>query len=104
MLEEAGAKVTLTRDGAYDLASDGVKNRKRDDMKKRVNLIQDKQIDLFISIHLNAYPDVYKRQNLRFIIRLTEEARESVVQGNFEAYRDEFLKNYYHEGKSESKC
>lgn len=56
MLEEAGASVTLTRDGAYDLASDGVSNRKRDDMKKRVNMINDKQIDLFISIHLNAYP------------------------------------------------
>ena len=51
-----------------------------------------------------VYYNLASQHNLRFIIRLTEEARESVVQGNFEAYRDEFLKNYYHEGKSESKC
>lgn len=55
LLEEAGASVVLTRDGDYDLASDGVENRKRDDMKKRVALINDELPDLFLSIHLNAY-------------------------------------------------
>lgn len=34
--------------------------------------------------------------NLRFIIRLTEEAREAIINGNFEEYKEEFLKNYYH--------
>ncbi len=34
--------------------------------------------------------------NLRFIIRLTQEARQAILDGNFEAYKQEFLSNYYH--------
>lgn len=34
--------------------------------------------------------------NLRFIIRLTEEAREAILNGSYEEYKAEFLKNYYH--------
>ncbi len=34
--------------------------------------------------------------NLRFIIRLTEEAREAILNGTYEEYKAEFLKNYYH--------
>lgn len=33
--------------------------------------------------------------NLRFILRLTEEIRESILNGNFEEYKKEFLTNYY---------
>lgn len=36
------------------------------------------------------------QHNLRFIIRLTEEAREAVLQDTFDDYKVEFLKNYYH--------
>lgn len=54
-LEAQGAKVILTRDGAYDLASDGAKNRKKEDMRKRVDIINAEPVDLFISVHLNAY-------------------------------------------------
>ena len=57
-LETKGASVLLTRDGAYDLASEGTSNRKKEDMKKRAYIINAKQVDLFISIHLNAYPNV----------------------------------------------
>lgn len=34
--------------------------------------------------------------NLRFIIRLTEEIRASILDGTFETYKETFLKNYYH--------
>ena len=34
--------------------------------------------------------------NLRFIIRLTEEIRASILDGNFETYKETFLENYYH--------
>ena len=34
--------------------------------------------------------------NLRFIIRLTEEIRESILNDNFEEYKTEFLQRYYH--------
>lgn len=57
LLESAGATVQLTRNGNYDLASDGVDNRKRDDMKKRVAIINEALPDIFLSVHLNAYPN-----------------------------------------------
>lgn len=37
--------------------------------------------------------------NLRFIIRLTEDIRESIVEDRFEEFRDEFLKEYYQKTK-----
>ncbi len=47
----------ITRSGDYDLASQYAKNRKREDLKKRVQAIADANADLFISIHLNALND-----------------------------------------------
>ncbi|MBP3852186.1 MAG: tRNA guanosine(34) transglycosylase Tgt [Erysipelotrichaceae bacterium] len=34
--------------------------------------------------------------NLRFIIRLTEEIRQAILDGTFMEYKDTFIKNYYH--------
>lgn len=34
--------------------------------------------------------------NERFVVRLTDHIRESLLSGDFKAYRDEFLKRYYH--------
>lgn len=34
--------------------------------------------------------------NLRFIVRMTEEVREAILNDTFDAYKEEFLKNYYH--------
>lgn len=56
-LEESGAHVTMTRSGAYDLASANASNRKKEDMKKRVEIINAEKTDLFLSIHLNSYPN-----------------------------------------------
>ena len=33
--------------------------------------------------------------NLRFIIRLTEEARAAILDGTFDQYKENFLKDYY---------
>lgn len=55
LLADAGANVILTRDGDYDLADESATSRKRSDMEKRVALINDEQVDLFLSIHLNSY-------------------------------------------------
>ena len=41
------------------------------------------------------YYNLASIHNLRFIIRLTEEIREAIINGNFEEYRDKFLKDYY---------
>lgn len=53
----AGAEVHLTRDQDYDLAPKDMKGyskRKAYDIRRRVNFIQDKNADLFISLHLNS--------------------------------------------------
>jgi len=39
-------------------------------------------------------PILASAHNIRFLTRLTERVRESVINGTFEAYRDEFLRRY----------
>lgn len=57
-LQEQGALVILTREEDEDLAGDveGYRARKRVDLKNRLELINESQADLFLSIHLNAFP------------------------------------------------
>lgn len=57
LLEEAGVNVVLTRKDDQDLSSKGARNHKKEDMKKRVMIINDEKCDLFVSIHLNSYGD-----------------------------------------------
>ncbi len=55
--ELQGAEVTLTREGDYDLskASDtSVREKKRSDIYKRVEIAKDEAADLVVSVHLNA--------------------------------------------------
>lgn len=54
-LIDKGAYVLMSRTGDYDLASLYQTNRKREDLKKRVQMINDSKPDAFISIHLNKY-------------------------------------------------
>ncbi|NBL00026.1 MAG: N-acetylmuramoyl-L-alanine amidase [Erysipelotrichia bacterium] len=56
-LEMLGIKVILTRTDENDLASLHATNRKQEDMKKRIDIINQKKVDFFISIHMNAYAD-----------------------------------------------
>lgn len=42
------------------------------------------------------YFSLASQHNLRFIIRLTEEARVAILQDRYQEYKAEFLKNYYH--------
>lgn len=57
-LQEQGALVMMTREEDVDLAEDveGYRARKRADLKKRVDFINDSNADLFLSVHLNAFP------------------------------------------------
>ena len=52
-LENVGATVYLTRDGDYDL-SNNASDRKRNDLYKRVKLINNSGCDMYLSLHLNA--------------------------------------------------
>ena len=53
-LESLGAIVYLTRYGDYDLASIGASLRKRSDLSRRANIINDSNCDLYMSLHLNS--------------------------------------------------
>lgn len=63
LLESQDIKVIMTRNEDKDLSAKS-ENRKAEDMKERLNLIQKTNADLFISIHQNSYsdPNVYGAQ------------------------------------------
>lgn len=56
-LSKNGATVILTRSGNYDLSSPKIYNRKRSDFDNRIKIINNKEVDLFLSIHLNYLSD-----------------------------------------------
>lgn len=53
-LESNGATVLLTRYSDYDLAVPNAVNRKKSDLSRRANVINNSNADIYISIHLNA--------------------------------------------------
>lgn len=55
-LQSLGCNVVLTRKDEHDLANDTAINRKKEDMKKRIEIINDEKNDLLVSIHMNKYP------------------------------------------------
>lgn len=73
-LEELGIKVILTRKDEKDLASANAENRKREDMKKRVEIINQPKVDFFISIHMNAYADTSVQGSQIFYDRNDEDS------------------------------
>lgn len=58
-LQQTGAVVYLTREKDTDLANPdtrGLARRKAEDIRNRLQIINDKEADFFISVHLNALP------------------------------------------------
>lgn len=53
ILIQNGASVILTRDGDYDLSSPSVDRRKKSDFDNRINLINNSNANLYLSIHTN---------------------------------------------------
>ncbi len=60
MLSQAGAMVVMLRENESDLSGDeftgAIRDHKQADMKKRIEIANDADADLFISIHTNAVP------------------------------------------------
>ena len=58
LLEQNGAIVLLTRDSDMGLYSDSgtIRAKKNEDLKNRRELIESSDADLYISIHLNSFP------------------------------------------------
>ena len=55
-LETYGFNVVMTRTTTDGLYSAFVENKKKDDMLKRKQIIEDAKADLVISLHMNAFP------------------------------------------------
>ncbi|MBW5449142.1 N-acetylmuramoyl-L-alanine amidase CwlD [Cohnella sp. CFH 77786] len=58
-LQQAGALVTLTREGDYDLAkpeTKGYSRRKTEDLLKRAQRVKERKADLILSVHMNSIP------------------------------------------------
>jgi len=58
ILSQGGGQVVLTRDSDISLSSgqDTVRERKRADLAKRVEIAKNAKADIFISLHCNAFP------------------------------------------------
>ena len=59
LLEQSGTKVILTRsdeNGIYSSDSKSIRNKKVSDTKNRVEIGNNVDADIFVSIHLNKYP------------------------------------------------
>ncbi|WP_209125345.1 N-acetylmuramoyl-L-alanine amidase CwlD [Alkalihalobacillus sp. BA299] len=75
-LQEAGALVLMTREEDSDLADKDIKKirqRKVQDLKRRVELINGSNGDMFVSIHLNAIPSPRWKGAQTFYNRTIEE-------------------------------
>ncbi|WP_313340908.1 N-acetylmuramoyl-L-alanine amidase [Sedimentibacter sp.] len=58
-LEGSGFEVDMTRfedEGLYSLKSKTIREKKNEDLTNRVNMINDSNADLVVSIHLNSFP------------------------------------------------
>jgi len=58
-LEANDVEVVLTRDSDAGLDDPGASNKKVQDMKRRIELIDETEPDLTVSIHQNSYPEEY---------------------------------------------
>ncbi len=54
-LENLGCHVILTRENENDLAENNAVSRKKKDMEKRIQIINDEKNDFFISLHINKF-------------------------------------------------
>ncbi len=60
-LEKQGAIVYLIREEDIDFSKDTDYRKKRGDLKRRIEFIESKKSDIYLSIHLNWYNDYYYR-------------------------------------------
>jgi N-acetylmuramoyl-L-alanine amidase len=89
-LQESGALVIMTREDDYDLADKGQKGlsaRKSIDLRRRAQIVNNSDADLFISVHLNAIPSPRWRGAQSFYNPKSDENEKlaSFLQDSFRA-------------------
>lgn len=88
-LENKGAKVYMTRYDDYDLSSIGVSRRKKSDLDNRINLINNSDADMYISIHLNSIESSKWNGVQIFYDNINTDNKKlaKLVQSNFDSNR-----------------
>ena len=100
LLEQNGAIVLLTRDDDRGLYSDSgsVREKKNEDLKNRKDFINNSQADLYISIHLNSFPQTQYYGAQTFYPRGCDKSKEAA-----ELIQEEFIRVLNNGNKRESK-
>ena len=104
-LEEDGAKVYLLRDDDVDFSEESDYLKKRSDLKRRINYIESKKSDIYLSVHLNWYSDYYyggsevlysniNPLNYRLALNLTEALSDANIRTREVKKTNLFLYNH----------
>ena len=87
LLEQSGSVVILTRsdeNGIYDADKETIREKKVSDMKNRVEIGNDSEAEIFVSIHLNKIPQEQYSGHQVFYQKNIEESKElaTFIQDN----------------------
>ncbi len=78
-LQQSDLTVILTRREDMGLYDEGASNKKVQDMRRRIELIQEADADLVVSIHQNSYSDGAVRGPQCFYYRDSEEGQRAAL-------------------------
>lgn len=90
-LEKQGFKVIMTREEDKGLYNEGgtVRQKKREDLSNRAKMIVESNCDIFVSIHLNMFPQrKYYGAQVWYANNESSSKLANIIQGNFKAYLD----------------
>ena len=97
-----GAEVVMTRTTTDGLYSAFAPNKKKDDMKKREDIINKANADLVVSIHMNAFPTTSARGAQVFFnpesevsVELANSIQQSFLSNLPEAKKEALVGDYY---------
>jgi N-acetylmuramoyl-L-alanine amidase len=75
LLEQNDIKVVMTREDDSGLYTEADSNKKSADLRKRVEIIQENDADLAVSIHQNSFPEEYVKGAQVFYHMKSDEGR-----------------------------
>lgn len=90
-LIKMGAEVVVVRDGDYDLSSPDTNHRKKSDFDNRINLINNSNADLYLSIHIN-YLAEKKYYGAQTFYTKGNELLANIIQQSFNSYLNSPMK------------
>lgn len=79
LLETEGIRVVMTRTDDEGLYDDGSENKKVQDMKQRIEIINEEAPALTVSIHQNSYPEEYVKGAQVFYYENSKESEQAAL-------------------------